>query len=259
MTQEQTIDDCKGPNRYVRLVDMRDETNLREVGVLPEPVGDFCSRGGRFGPHNLHENRPGSLIDENEIYVAYFNAGLRIYDVSDPARPRVVGTLNWSPGGDTHTCLPLSGRALVVITDEAINDRCREETKLVRVADVSDPARPEVLASCPAPSGDFCKRGLRFGPHNLHENRADTYVSERIVFVTYFNAGLRVYDLASPERPVEIAHWIAEAAPGQPATQANDLLVDMDGYVYVTDRVGGGLFVLQPDDDLAAAMEDARS
>jgi len=35
--------------------------------------------------------------------------------------------------------------------------------------------------------------------------------------------------------------------------------VDADGLVWVTDRIGGGLYVLEPEPDLAALMAEARS
>src|SRR6185312_17003411 len=97
-----------------------------------------------------------------------------------------------------------------------------------------------VAGVCPPPDDTF--RQLRFGPHNLHENRVGSYRSERLVFVTYFNAGLRVYDLADPERPVEVASWLPEPPAGQAAPQLNDLFVQADGLVWVTDRIRGGLY-----------------
>ena len=88
------------------------------------------------------------------------------------------------------------------------------EPHYVRVVDVSDPADPRVVGVCPPPPDEFYDRGLRFGPHNLHENRPGTYRSATLVFCTYFNAGLRVYDVRDAEHPVEIAHWV----PDDPAT-----------------------------------------
>jgi streptogramin lyase len=79
-----------------------------------------------------------------------------------------------------------------------------------------------------------------------------------VVFATYFSAGVRVYDLADPSDPVEVAHWIPEPPPGQAAAQINDLFVDATGLIWVTDRVTGGLYVLQPDPALAALMDEAR-
>ncbi|MCY3825436.1 MAG: hypothetical protein OXG62_16380 [Nitrospinae bacterium] len=45
---------------------------------------------GRSGPHNLHENRPGSLIDQSKVYMTWFNGGLRVFDIEDPLKPREV-------------------------------------------------------------------------------------------------------------------------------------------------------------------------
>jgi len=206
--------------------------------------------GKRYAAHH-------ALLDGDTAYLGYGDAGMVVLDVTDMSEPRQVGHLAWSPGGDTHTCMPLPGRGLVVVTDEALANRCDEERKLVRVLDVSDPAAPREAGRCPVPEGDFCERGLRFGPHNLHENRSGSYRSERIVFVTYFNAGLRVFDLADPAAPEEIAFWVPETPPGQEDAQTNDLWVDEDGLVWVTDRIGGGLYVLEPDEELRARLAEA--
>lgn len=206
--------------------------------------------GKRYAAHH-------ALLDGDVAYLGYGDAGMVVLDVSDMTAPRRIGHLGWQPGGDTHTCLPLPGRRLVVVTDEAIANRCEEEQKLVRVVDVADPTAPRVVGACPVPEGDFCERGLRFGPHNLHENREGSYRSERIVFVTYFNAGVRVFDLADPAAAVEIASWVPATPDGQEDAQSNDLWVDPDGTVFLTDRIGGGLYVLEPDEELAARLRDA--
>jgi hypothetical protein len=209
------------------------------------------SRGRRYAAHH-------ALLDGRRAYLAYGDAGLVILDVDDVAAPAVVAELAWSPGGDTHTCLPLPGRKLVIATDEAVRNDCDEEEKLVRVIDVSDDGAPRVVGICPPPDRGHCRRGLRFGPHNLHENLPGSYRSETLVFVTYFNAGVRVYDTSDAEAPVEVAHWVPETPPGQKAPQTNDLYVDASGVVFATDRVNGGLYVLEPDDGLRDAMERAR-
>jgi streptogramin lyase len=70
---------------------------------------------------------------------------------------------------------------------------------------------------------------------------------------------VRVYDLADVQAPVEIAHWVGETPPGQAVPQSNDLWVDHTGLIWVTDRIGGGLEVLEPEDELRELMEEARS
>ena len=69
---------------------------------------------------------------------------------------------------------------------------------------------------------------------------------------------MRVYDLSDPERPRAIASWVPETPPGQEAPQTNDLFVDDSGLVFATDRVGGGLYVLRPDEELLETMNAAR-
>jgi hypothetical protein len=200
-----------------------------------------------------------ALLDGDTAYLGYGDAGMVVLDVSNVSSPKLVSHLEWPPGGDTHTCLPLATRRVVVTTDEAVKDLCQEEQKLVRTIDVSDIHSPRVVGICPPPDDEFCERGLRFGPHNLHENLPGSYRSETLIFVTYFNAGLRVYDVADAAQPREIAYWVPEAPAGQIAPQINDLYVDESGLIYTTDRIGGGLYVLEPDDNLMHAMEAART
>ena len=196
-----------------------------------------------------------ALLDGDRAYLGYDDAGMVILDVSDITRPSQAGHLQWA-GGSTHTCLPLPGRKLVVVTDEQVSDGPHAPQRAIRVVDVSG-ASPRVTALCPHPAG-FDDLPLRFGAHNLHENRAGSYRSERLVFATYFSAGVRVYDLADPTHPAEVAHWVPEAPAGQPVAQINDLFVDDGGLIWATDRIGGGLYVLQPEPALATLMEKAR-
>ena len=197
-----------------------------------------------------------ALISGDRAYLGYDDAGMVVLDVGDIDRPGLVARAEWD-GGSTHTCLPLPGRGLVVATDEQVRDGPDAPRRGIHVIDVAG-TEPKVIAACPEPAG-FGGLPLRFGPHNLHENQAGAYRSERLVFATYFSAGVRVYDLADPAHPVEVAHWIPEPPPGQPVPQINDLFVDRDGYLWVTDRIGGGLYVLRPRPALDALMDEARA
>lgn len=206
--------------------------------------------GERYAAHH-------ALIDGDRAYLGYDDAGLVVLDVSDMTRPRQAASLRW-PGGSTHTCLPLPGRELVVVTDEQVVDGPHAPQRAIRVIDVSGGAL-RVAAVCPPPDPRYAELPLRFGAHNLHENRPGSYRSERLVFATYFSAGVRVYDLADPEHPAEIAHWVPEPPEGQPVAQINDLFVDDGGLIWATDRIGGGLYVLEPEPYLAALMRAARA
>lgn len=233
-------------------LDMRDPRSPRQIGAwwwpgqAPGEQPDW-PRDRRFAAHH-------ALLEGSIGYLGYGHGNLVVLDLKDFARPRKIGGLSWG-AGDTHTCMPLPGRGLVAVTDEATKPRCEGGRQRIRLIDVSDPKAPKLAALFPEPEGDFCNEGLRFGPHNFHENRPGTYRSASLLFATYFNAGVRVYDTADPERPLEIAHWLPETPSGQEAPQINDLVVESDGTIYATDRIGGGLYVLRPDRELAELMK----
>lgn len=240
------------------IVDLEDPTDPMEAGRWWWP-GQW--QGGNEQPAWPDGTRYAAhhaLVDGSLAYLGYGDGNLVVLDIADVHSPRRIGGLQWQPGGDTHTCMPLPGRDLLAVTDEVVTNNCEGEQHYVRLVDVSDPTQPRMVGVCPPPEGNFCERGLRFGPHNLHENRPGTYRSAHLIFVTYFNAGLRVYDIADAQNPAEVAAWVPATPPGQEAPQINDLFVDADFSIYVTDRVNGGVYILAPGDDLARRMRDAR-
>ena len=61
------------------------------IATFPTPVEeDYCAKGGHFGPHNLHENRPGSFQSSETIFTTYQNAGVRVFDISDQFQPEEI-------------------------------------------------------------------------------------------------------------------------------------------------------------------------
>ena len=238
------------------IVDVSDPTTPTEVGRWW--LRGMWEEGGETRDWPAEEERivHHALVSGDRAYVGMWDSGMVIVDISDPTSPTTVSRINWDEGGNTHTCLPLPDRDLVVVTDEATTDGCEQDRRMVRVVDVSDEENPFVRSICPVPEGDFCERGLRFGAHCLHENRPGSYQSQRLMFVTYFNAGLRVFDVTDPDAPTEIAHWIPECPPGQKAIQINDVFVSDDHTVFATDRVGGGVYILRPDEELSTRMSE---
>ncbi len=61
-------------------------------------------------------------------YAAWRDGGFTIHDIGDPSSPKLLSHINWSPPfpGGTHTPLPLPGRGLAVVADEAQRREMRQ-------------------------------------------------------------------------------------------------------------------------------------
>ena len=75
--------------------------------------------------------------------------------------------------------------------------------------------------------------------------RPGTLVDSNTIYATWFNAGVRVFDISDAASPREIAYYVPEAPPGRSSIQFNDILVDANGLIYATDRFRGGLYILE--------------
>ena len=211
-------------------------------------VPDWPLPQGRFGLHH-------PIVQGDIAYCSWRDACLAIVDVSDRTAPKLITHKVWSPpfGGGTHNALPLPGRDLLVVVDETVLDHGEDGIKPIWIFDNQIKHNPISIATCPAPNDrDYRAMGGHFGPHNIHENRPSAFISEDLIFATYQNAGVRVYDIRDPFRPVEVGACV----PPPPARMVDprpnrasvlhsaDVNVDAAGLVYCTD-FNAGLSVME--------------
>jgi hypothetical protein len=151
-------------------------------------------------------------------------------------------------------------RDIVMIVDEQIRNECQEERQIVWFVDVTVEAKPMVVSnfSVPEASGNFCQRGGRFGAHSSNESMAPVFY-KKVVFITYFNAGVRAVDVRNPYQPKEIGYFIPSITEAtdkrcikvdgqdrcKTAIQSNNVETDDRGYVYVVDRANTGMHILE--------------
>ena len=153
-----------------------------------------------------------------------------------------VSRFDLPPAYGAHTAYPILGlaeRNYVLVVNEALATNCRgEELQKVWFVDVTDEANPAVVSTwMPENAKAFCARG-RFGAHASNESFAEVYY-RKIVFVAWFNAGVRAIDIRDPFRPAEAAHFIPAGG-----ALTNNVEVDDRGYIYIVDRGSLGMHIL---------------
>jgi len=246
-------------DQIYRIVDVSNPSKPRAVGRWhlpgtmdgdaeppPQRLAPRFDAGFRAHNTNVYPERP------DRCYLGYLDGGIMVLDIADPARPKLVSRWTNSPpyNGFSHTVLPLFSRGLLVVTDECIQDDGADWPKLVWLLDARDERHLVSIGTLPV-SGvqPLLHKGGRCGAHNLHENPPvkGAWRSDEIVLGTFFNAGLRVYDIRDPYQPREIAAFVPPAPQGARAgtVQINDVFVDDRGIAFAVDRHAGGLYALE--------------
>jgi hypothetical protein len=154
---------------------------------------------------------------------------------------------------------PQRHRDFLAVLSESLENECEEPRQMLRMIDITYETRPIGASTWTVPeaSGNFCDRGGRFGAHSAPENRTPIYYG-RVLFVTFFNAGVRAIDIRDPFNLKEIGYYIPAVTPNtekrclesdqtkcKVAIQSNNVEVDDRGYVYVGDRANTGLHILE--------------
>lgn len=273
-------------------------TKIYDLSDPPQPrfIRDFGLPGQQPGasgtaPEGLH----GPISYKGRVYIAYGTGAkgvLQIVDrdklvkgdpqAAEPFAPTTenllypqIGRLDMSPDWGGHTAFPVlgvqvphwagnaSGRArdFVLLVSESLRNECREVRQLTFMVDVTDPSKPFPVSTFEVPEspGRFCSRGGRFGPHSSNESFTPVYYG-RLVFLAYFNAGVRAVDIRDPFSPREAGFYIPAVTTrtgrrcvrvGGPdrckvAIQTNNVEVDDRGYIYIVDRADTGMHILEP-------------
>jgi hypothetical protein len=91
VVDETVLDNQEHGFKPIWVFDNQVLSNPISISTFPAPSDkNYRKVGGHFGPHNVHENRPGSFRSSELIFSTYQNAGRRIYDIKDQFRPKEV-------------------------------------------------------------------------------------------------------------------------------------------------------------------------
>src|SRR5262249_10321412 len=216
--------------------------------------------------------------DNGGLYLAWRDGGMLVLDVKDRTAPKLLATYDYVPPyhggflGAAHTAMPVVTRPgehpdLIVHTDEIFD--CPQG--FGRILDVSDLKNPEVVkgerpanvqllstfrASYVQDQFDAEKKEFicpeKGGPAGTLSNTThlpwQDQRSPSLVYVTWYDEGVRALDISNPFAPTFIGHFLSPrfASPGRTDRHTREIFQDTDtGLLYLTDGNGGGLMVLR--------------
>jgi hypothetical protein len=229
-------------------IDLRDPTDPKLLQVW---TGDD-SRGRMGVAHDLALDEAGTTLysaqpssglatpSDRLPALGGLGNGLVITDVSEfkskkgDARPTIIGSLLWRDGSIAQSPQRFAsrGRPYILFTDEmgagglgGAKAACAQGLPpfgFARIIDIADPARPALIAqlklevddpaNCGAVAADTSFSGT-FG-YSSHYCTVDNPADARFAACSYFEAGVRVFDIQDPSRPREIAYYKPPAAAG---------------------------------------------
>ena len=185
-------------------------------------------------------------------YLANWDDGVRIFDVTDMRAPRQVGAWRDGDAGSLHTTYPLPvmwGDRHYTIAGQEVGEPDELPTGWIYVLDTTDPANPTEVGRWTLPHKFSWKDqsgkpfGLGFSPHYVE-------VVGQTLFVTNYHGGLWAVDLSQdiakpqavgvfvPDRLPEA--WYGDA-PAGPFVE--DVIANPDGSLTVWDGARGILTV----------------
>jgi hypothetical protein len=209
---------------------------------VPGPIESFYFHG------------PAYVVGDR-AYLSYGRAGVVILDVSDETDPQLISQVDFGHLGSclgTHTVVPVHGTDYLIANSESIMEGDADSLNYTYLIDISNEEQPRVVSSMPLPRPEpghpyenYYEKGGRFGPHNQHHYQGMDCLWNPTdhVFMTYFNAGLRIFDISDPLAPTEAGYLVPSdpterigALPQTLVTQSEDVLVDSRGYIYMTHK-----------------------
>ncbi len=218
------------------VVELTDPAQPREVARWSRADENVTGR-----LHSLSVSQDGT-----RAYLALWHGGFLVADVDLP-QIRIVrgpdGGIQPARFPNTHSAVPLEGSSHVLLTSEMLY--CPFEG--LAVADVSDPAYPEIVATLRLPE-NRCE-DLPDPPDGVFTSRAPLVVGD-VAVVSWYAAGLQAVDLSDPTAPARLGQFVPEAIEDAPRTLLGSYPVQMvsypivrDGLIYATDAVGGLYFL----------------
>ena len=240
--------DKNANNPEGRIIDLSAPSSPRIVGSFPSAHNIFIDPRGymylelpglRIMDLNADPRNPRLVWDSNEptgghdatvvgnrLYDFHGTAGTNIYDISNRANPRLLGSITDPSIAFHHSGWPSSDGRYLFICDEGATG----STPDVTVWDIQQPDNPRRVAEISDDEATV---------HNL-------YIKDDVAYVSYYSAGFRIYDVSDPTRPRLLDEYDTDPSLHGPGLFGawGVFPYARFGYIYVSD-VANGLFIFE--------------
>lgn len=184
------------PGSYVITAASGSEQAVASILITPRNVERTLEVVGRAPMKDFQAAE--EWITGNYAYLSTISDKLLVYDISDPAHPKLTDTIKVDARLINDVSTTTDGRILVISREGASNRK-----NGIAFYDTSDPAHPKLISEY--------TETVTGGVHSA-------FVDSHYVYLTDDATGsLRVIDFADVKKPKEVARW---EVPNQPATLA---------------------------------------
>jgi hypothetical protein len=228
-----------GDLRVLDLTDPRQPLELTDWGArrdagLPVGTGQQCAPACRGSVPQAFLHSVALSADGRTAYLSYWDLGVIILDVSEPAAPRWVGRFvePESAEGNTHSLSLAHNGALMLVGDETFGPPWGR----LRLVDIQDPAKPVQVGSLDTADSAAGTPGEQYA-YTIHNPLTDDRDQNR-AYIAWYADGVRLVDIADASHPTEIAAWVPPQAPMV-------WNVSFLGDVLLVGDIDNGLFVLR--------------
>jgi hypothetical protein len=262
-----------GPNCY--------EGNKNPPGGVHGPISMGPKVNRVYLPYGVGRDGVIQIVDRQKLLTGCTIPTASAHCATNPTQADLlypqVGVIAMNAENGGHSSMPVLGvpmpqaqahfgdgtpqkkNLLIISSEDTANNCFGQAPHEAWILDITDEAAPWPIATLNVPPqpGDFCNKGARFGAHAVTEAIYPPYYG-KIIGVSWFNGGARLWDIRDPENPKPIAYYIQApnkntiascatihgVATCQNAAMNDYVEFDDRGYIYAADRSGSGVTIL---------------
>jgi hypothetical protein len=232
------VGDGSGDLRIVDVTDPRQPFALVDWGAkrdagLPVGTGAQCAPACRGQVPQAFLHSVTLSADGRTAYLAYWDLGMLMLDVSEPLAPRLLGRFAepQAAEGNTHSVSLAHNGRLALVADETFGPPWGR----LRLVDVQDPSNPVQVGTFDSPDSAAGTRGEQYA-YTIHNPLVDDRDPNR-AYLAWYADGVRLIDDSDASHPIELSAWL-------PPHDGEIWNVAFMGDLLLASDINNGLYVL---------------